>query len=1399
MGNYYWAGALCAAAALVRWKAGSMNRYLGITLGTVLAGLFALSGALGQTATLLPNAVQSFTDNNGKPLANGNVYFYVPSTTTPKTTWTTSNEAGPVQPQPVPLGISGRPASPIYGDGAYRQIVQDQFNNVIWDYVTASTGSGSGPTPPSPTVGDGAFVGHVMPWAGLVAPPNYVFAYGQAISRTTYPLFVSTVTIITNLICTNGLNVLSGISDTSQIRTGAPVEATCIPPGTTVTAVATNSVTISANASVSTATSAQFFPYGNGDGATTLNVPDLRGLVLAGRNNMGGTASSRLSTSSYGNNPNALGIGGGNDTFTLATGNLPPYTPAGIISNGAITISGGTNGATNTAQATATTGHAFADVGPSIVATQASSTFAGTAQGGASIPFTRIQPTIMMNYVVKVLPDASTAVASGVASLGGMTGVLACGTNLVCGGQTISANFPPTGLVTNSTPISGGNNNDTLFNKSGVLGGFPYVVYANLICDGSTDNTAALNAVIAAIPQSGSGSATGGTILIPYSINTCNFAGTINLNAKAQITIKGQAGGAGPISSSPLLYTGAGARFIDARDSAAITLQDLNIYYNNAAFAGILIDTGGNTSAVAPSTFGSVSSFFKLKSSAIGSITTNLATLLNLNQAIEATVEDNVFQGGAPAILGSNILTSGIANSTVVDIKRNQFTGHSTTTGAINQCGESWAIENNAFENDAAGKLTSFVNDANKLCNGFSIKNNWFGDQTVSGGAAITLSANGAEISGNTITAQTTDIALVGGGGYNIRSNDFRGATTNGITCASSPTGGSVSGNNFTSVTTALGSGCLGFSSENNNPSISQATAGQLLVGQSAADAAFKTSSGDLTNSAAGAFTLNTVNSNVGTFGDATHVAQVTVNGKGLATAAASVAITGTPPGGSAGGDLTGTYPNPTLAAVISAGGPTGSATVAPIITYDAKGRLTAVSSATITPAVGSLTGLGTGVATALGNNANASGGFVTSPVANANLANSTISGISLGSNLATLSYGTHLTNSAGASSYNGSAASTLATDATNANTASTIVARDGSGNFTAGTIAAALTGHSSLDLALTGGTMSGAIAMGTNAITGLTTLACAGACTFQSNGSTFAGSISTGQLWELGANAAPDSSSLLTVNSNTAAPVAASLATQIHTVAADGTIGGLYHDVYGSQVVVGYRRADGTQASKAAVALNTIVGSFGAYAWDGSTYGLNAAIDFTTTNLQSGTDHSSFINFRTTPAGSTTLAQAFRIFGSAGIAVNSTTDPGAGGLQLNGQEFMPNITTSSAAQTGTVCWTTGTGKFTADTTLGCLASGARFKKNIKPIQSALTELLTLTPSTYEWINPMDKAQEGEQIGLIADDVWNIDHRLAGLGSDGLPRAWRQDAVLALTVRALQEVEARLAKLENRK
>lgn len=74
---------------------------------------------------------------------------------------------------------------------------------------------------------------------------------------------------------------------------------------------------------------------------------------------------------------------------------------------------------------------------------------------------------------------------------------------------------------------------------------------------------------------------------------------------------------------------------------------------------------------------------------------------------------------------------------------------------------------------------------------------------------------------------------------------------------------------------------------------------GSVLAGQTGADPAFVTLSGDLTMSAAGLVTLATVNANVGTF------TALTVNAKGLTTAATNLAITGDATGTASGSGLT--------------------------------------------------------------------------------------------------------------------------------------------------------------------------------------------------------------------------------------------------------------------------------------------------------------------------------------------------------------------------------------------------------------------------------------------------------------------------------------------------------------
>jgi hypothetical protein len=109
--------------------------------------------------------------------------------------------------------------------------------------------------------------------------------------------------------------------------------------------------------------------------------------------------------------------------------------------------------------------------------------------------------------------------------------------------------------------------------------------------------------------------------------------------------------------------------------------------------------------------------------------------------------------------------------------------------------------------------------------------------------------------------------------------------------------------------------------------------------------------------------TLATVNSNVGQFGSSTAIPVITVNAKGLTTAISTVAVS--IPSGSLSfiGDVTGTGSTGsdttlTLATVNSNVGAYGSSTSVPTITVNAKGLVTAASQTAIPTATSSVTGL---------------------------------------------------------------------------------------------------------------------------------------------------------------------------------------------------------------------------------------------------------------------------------------------------------------------------------------------------------------------------------------------------------------------------------------------------------
>lgn len=176
-------------------------------------------------------------------------------------------------------------------------------------------------------------VGVIFPYGGATAPANYLLCYGQAISRTvTYSALFAIL-------------------------------------GTT---------------------------YGVGDGATTFNLPDLRGRVVAGQDDMGGPSANRLTGLSGGVDGDVLGGSGGVESHTLTSAQIPAHAHALNVKAGYAT--GGTGDGPLAAQSTPSESSTWAGGTPTTTYT---TTIANNTGGGGA--HNNVQPTFILNYIIRAV------------------------------------------------------------------------------------------------------------------------------------------------------------------------------------------------------------------------------------------------------------------------------------------------------------------------------------------------------------------------------------------------------------------------------------------------------------------------------------------------------------------------------------------------------------------------------------------------------------------------------------------------------------------------------------------------------------------------------------------------------------------------------------------------------------------------------------------------------------------------------------------------------------------------------------------------------------------------------------------------------------------------------------
>lgn len=180
---------------------------------------------------------------------------------------------------------------------------------------------------------------------------------------------------------------------------------------------------------------------------------------------------------------------------------------------------------------------------------------------------------------------------------------------------------------------------------------------------------------------------------------------------------------------------------------------------------------------------------------------------------------------------------------------------------------------------------------------------------------------------------------------------------------------------------------------------------------------------------------------------------------------------------------------------------------------------------------------------------------------------------------------------------------------------------------------------------------------------------------------------------------------------------------------------------------------------------------------------------------------------FATTSATgvSTSTPTALQINNSGvGLFVGTTTNANASGLAVAGTGFWSGLTSSGSSQAGDIC-ISSVNQLINDS-VACIVSARRFKQNIKPLDSSLGELLKFQPVSFFYKPEFNGNYQsnpnynGEQVGLIADDVQKIDPRLTTIelsGEEkGMVQSVRYQNITAIIIGAVQEQQKEILDLQ---